>query len=242
MRDRPARANPKPVAGGNAIIDDSSTVRALRITLLRLRMNTNESTAYRPGLVEYLRAQARPVDKFSHQARLHRLAVEIGSGFQYDEDVLFAAAWLHDLGVFAGHRPEELAQLATWDHVAYVNRRAPEVLTRLGFPVAKIPAVQEAIRTHQPADDPTTIEGTILRDADLLEQLGATAVLRTVSKVGRDTRFATCADALRVLQGNLERLPAKLRLPAARRLAGPRVVALRAFLDQARSEAGAVPW
>ena len=81
----------------------------------------------------------------------------------------------------------------------------------------------EAIRTHLPSAKPTSFEGTLLRDADILEQLGAVAVLRTVSKVGRDTRFVRYADAVRVLRRNVEQLPAQLELASARRLAAPRV-------------------
>ena len=128
---------------------------------------------FRLVLVNYIRAQADPPDKFSHQARLYQLARQVGSGVAHDDDVLFAAAWLHDLGVFVGHRPEEPAALAQWDHVVYVLDRAPALLTEAGFPAAKIPAVLEAIRSHQPMDDPHTAEGVILRDADMLEQLGA---------------------------------------------------------------------
>ena len=60
---------------------------------------------FRTALVEYIRQEAQPVDKFSHQPRLYHLATQIGAGLEYDDDVLFAAAWLHDLGVFYGHRP-----------------------------------------------------------------------------------------------------------------------------------------
>ena len=52
-------------------------------------------------------------------------------------------------------------------------------------------AVLECIAHHQPQDVPETIESTILRDADILEQLGAVGIVRTVCKVGRDTRFAS---------------------------------------------------
>jgi len=187
--------------------------------------------------VEYIRAQAKPPDKFSHQSRLYRLAGRLAEGQAYDDDVLYAAAWMHDLGVFIGHRPEEPTALAAWDHVAYAVREVPPILKRCGFPEDKIPAVVEAIRTHLPSGQPTTFEGRLLRDADLLEQLGAIAVLRTVSKVGRDTRFVRYADAVRALRHNIERLPAQLELASARRLAEPRVEALTAFLDGAEAEA-----
>lgn len=185
---------------------------------------------YREAIVEYVRAQAKPPDKFSHQLRLYQLAKRLAEGQPCDDDVIFAAAWLHDLGVFIGHRPEDPTALAAWDHVAYACRQAPQILRQLGFPEAKIPAVVEAIRTHLLSGRPVSFEATLLRDADLLEQLGAIAILRTVSKVGRDTRFVRHADAVRSLRQQVEQLPPELRLASARCLAGPRVEILKAFL------------
>jgi len=186
--------------------------------------------------MDYIREQAKPVDKFSHQERLYELTREIGAGQNYDDDVVFAAVWMHDLGVFIGHRPEEPHELARWDCVAYAMKQTPAVLQRFGFQSGKIPAVIEVIRTHQPHEKPTTIEGVIVRDADILEQLGAAAILRTVSKIGRDTRFHTFPDALRVLQRNADTLPGLLRLTRSRELAEARVGALRSFLESARNE------
>ncbi len=113
--------------------------------------------------------------------------------------------------------------LARWDHVAYACSRAPVILRQVGFPEDKIPRVLAAIRQHLPGDEPGTIEATILRDADILEQLGAIGILRTVSKVGRDTRFPRFTDAVAVLRRNLDELPGQLRLESARRLAAPRI-------------------
>ena len=195
-------------------------------------------SGYREAIVDYIRAQAKRPDKFSHQPRLYQLAKRLAAGQPYDDDVLYAAAWMHDLGVFIDHRPEDPAALAAWDHVAYAIRQVPQVLKQLGFPKGKIPAVIEAIRTHLPSGRPTSFEGTLLREADILEQLGSVAILRTVSKVGRDTRFVRHADAVRVLRKNLEQLPAQLELASARSLAGPRVEILRAFLAAVETEAG----
>ena len=190
----------------------------------------------RQPIVEYIRANAQPPDKFEHQPRLYALACRLAEGRPFDDDVLFAAAWMHDLGVFIGHRPDSPAALAGWDHVAYAFREVPPRLRAFGFPAGKIPAVLEVIRTHLPSAKPATFEGTLLRDADILEQLGAVGILRLVSKVGRDTRFVTHADAVRALQRNADELPAKLELAAARRLAEPRLEVLRAFLDAAEVE------
>jgi uncharacterized protein len=195
-----------------------------------------QSNHFRAAITDYIHAQAKPAEKFSHQPRLYALTKMVGTGQIYDDDVVFAAVWMHDLGVFIGHRPEEPKALAAWDCVGYAMQRAPDILQQLGFPPEKIPAVVEVIRTHQPAATPTTLEGTIVREADILEQLGVTTILRTVSKIGRDTRFKTFADALTVLQKNADTLPGRLKLPTSCLLAEPRLRALRAFLAAARDE------
>jgi uncharacterized protein len=192
--------------------------------------------SYREAIAGYIAREARPVEKYGHQPRLYALAQQIGARIPHDDDVLYAAAWLHDLGVFVGHRPEDPVQLVTWDHVAYVTARAPAILTEAAFPAEKIPAVLEAIRTHQPQDEPATIEGIILRDADILEQLGAIGILRTVCKVGRDTRFHTFTDAVGSLRKALANLPPKIKLDPTRAVAQPKIAVLSAFLEAVDNE------
>lgn len=192
---------------------------------------------WREKVEGYLQREARPPEKFGHQPRLYTLTCQVGVETLYDDDVVFAATWLHDLGVFTGHRPEERAALEAWDSVGYAMERTPALLHGFGFPTGKIAAVVECIRTHQPQFEPATIEATILRDADILEQLGAVGILRTVCKVGRDTRFNTFTDAVQTLRRALETLPPLLRLDAAKVLAEPRVTALGSFLDAADAEA-----
>ena len=199
-------------------------------------------TDYRAAIVEYIHRNANPPDKFSHQSRLYQLATQLAENEAFDDEVVFAAAWLHDLGVFIGHRPENPADLAQWDHLAYVLRLAPQILNQTGFPATKIQPVLEAIRTHLPSAEPQTFEGSLLRDADILEQLGAVGILRITSKVGRDTRFVRFSDALRVLRKNAEELPAKLKLESARRLAKPRLEILTSFLNAADMEAKGLEW
>ncbi|WP_158751991.1 HD domain-containing protein [Acidobacterium sp. S8] len=194
------------------------------------------SNDFRTAIAEYIRHEAKPIEKYGHQPRLYELTQRIGEGL-YDDDVVYAAAWLHDLGVFVGHRPEDPEALAKWDHVRYVCEQAPQILAEARFPAEKIPAVLAVIQEHQPHDEPTSIEATILRDADILEQLGGIGILRTVSKVGRDTRYSIFTDAVKTLQKNLETLPGKIRLESTKRLAEPRIAALKNFLDAVNSEA-----
>ena len=199
-----------------------------------------QSSYSRNAIVDYIRANARPIDKFSHQPRLYALAKHLGEGMAFDDDVLHAAAWLHDLGVFVGHRPEDIAALAAWDHVAYVTARAPELLRGFGFPDEKTEAVLQTIAAHLPSAVPESVEGILLRDADILEQLGAVSILRNVSKVGRDTRFATHGDAVALLRRSYSELPGKLRLPQSRELAQARLRVMEVFLQGVDEETGGV--
>jgi uncharacterized protein len=191
---------------------------------------------FRRAIQDYIAREARPVEKFGHQPRLYGLARRVGVGHMYDDDVLFAAVWLHDIGVFTGHRPEDPEALARWDNAAYAAERAPSLLKVMEFPNEKVSAVIEAIRTHQVAADPVTIEGVIIRDADILEQLGAIGILRTVCKIGRDSRFPTFTAAAESLRRALATLPTQIRLDTTRALAQPKIELLQAFLNGVANE------
>jgi uncharacterized protein len=198
---------------------------------------TDAGYNFRFALAEYVRSQALPVDKLGHQPRLYALTELVGRGLAYDDDVVYAAAWLHDLGVFIGHRPEDPVELARWDNVIYAMEQAPAVLLQAGFPTTKVAHVVETIRTHQPHLTPSAIEGEILRDADILEQLGAIGILRVVAKIGRDTRYPTFTDAAATLRKALAELPGKLHLDSAKMLATPKIALLKSFLAELDQEA-----
>jgi uncharacterized protein len=156
----------------------------------------------------------------------------------YDDDILFAGAWMHDLGVFLGHRPKDPAQLSRWDHVPYTIRRSRELLTVWGFPAEKLDGVEAAIRYHQAKDEPTTVEGMLIRDADILEQLGAIGILRTAVKVGRDSRYTNFSSIVPVLRYAVNHLANQTRLTSSKVMAESRAEMLRSFLEAMYDEAG----
>ena len=55
-------------------------------------MDTND---FRQALIDYIREQAKPVDKFSHQVRLYALTREMGAGLNYDDDIVFEIGRAH---------------------------------------------------------------------------------------------------------------------------------------------------
>lgn len=198
--------------------------------------------AWRQRICEYIRVEALPVDKYGHQPRLAALVAMLADAHELDHpadpDVLFAAAWMHDLGVFTGHRPSDRHALAQWDHVPYTLAATDRLLRQWEFPQEKLAAVALAIQTHEARYQPTTPEGIVLRDAHILEQLGAIGIARSLVKVGRDTRYHRVSDVLPVLDRALQALPGQLRLARARSLAIPRIAAMQAYLQALREEAG----
>src|SRR6202020_2945852 len=209
----------------------------MNATPFETETDTQEDYDFRSRLAGYVSGQALPIDKLGHQPRLYALTQLVGQGMSYDDDVVYAAAWLHDLGVFIGHRPEDPEKLAGWDNVSYAMEQSPRLLRQFGFAGTKVAQVVEAIRTHQPHLTPTSLEGTILRDADILEQLGSIGILRVAAKIGRDTRFSTFTSAAATLRKALADLPDRLHLEAAKTLARPKVALLQAFLEELQNEA-----
>ena len=193
--------------------------------------------SFRTSIETYIRENALPVDKYSHQPRLYALTLQLAQSadLAYDDDILHAAVWLHDLGVFEGHRPVDPDALSKWDNVAYACEMIPALLTSWRFPAEKIPAVIDAIRQHVVNGRPATPEAILLHDADLLELLGAVGIMRALSKVGRDTRYTTHGSVVKVIESALQ-LPDQLLLPAAKLIAEQKVSVLQMFLTALTNE------
>lgn len=194
-------------------------------------MTIATTPSFRSAIENYISQHALPVDKYSHQPRLYALTLHLAkeAHISFDDDILHAAVWLHDIGVFEGHRPVDPVQLATWDNVTYACQLIPQLLQAWHFPLEKIPAVIDAVTQHAVHCQPSTPEAMLLHDADLLEQLGAVGMMRTLCKIGRDTRYQTHGPAIRVLENALK-LPPLLQLPAAKEMATSRIELLQHFL------------
>ncbi len=103
---------------------------------------------WRESVMAYIRAEALPVDKFGHQPRLYALAARLGEDVAHDDDILFASAWMHDLGVFTGHRPEDPPHNWRGGTMCPTPLRGPgNCCPSGGFPAEKLEGVTEAIRT-----------------------------------------------------------------------------------------------
>lgn len=172
-----------------------------------------------------------PAWGWQHCARDYLLALRIARDdhLKIDKDALFAAAFLHDMAAFRPCADRKM------EHGACAALQSPAILKRVGFPMQKIPIVQQAERGHMyysnPGSDPTAI---VLHDADSLDFLGDIGVARILSLTG--AKAPSFAPAVKTLRGFLTAIPPRLITPAARRIGSRRVAELRAFLDALQRE------
>ena len=149
----------------------------------------------------------------------------------YDDDVLFAAAYLHDI---AGFPPWEKAGI---DHQDRGADLMDSVLTGFGFPAEKIGKVKDAIRTHMPDRAPgAAVESQLLHDADGLDWLGAIGIARDMSIVDANGGKPDYGWALNRLRDDSAKVPGLLVTKAGKREAERRLAVTRAFLKDLEGE------
>jgi HD superfamily phosphodiesterase len=173
-----------------------------------------------------------PAWGYSHCMRDYALASELAAADHaaVDDDVLFAAAYLHDLAAFKPWENEKL------DHSDVAADTVDTILKGTGFPMAKIDAVRGAIRTHMYYRDPVGPEALYLHDADALDWLGAIGVARIIALVDPNGGSPDGPKAVKMLEDNLKNVPARVLSPAGKAMVPPRKAELEAFLANLRRE------
>ena len=173
-----------------------------------------------------------PAWGYSHCMRDYALARELAAADHaaVDDDVLFAAAYLHDLAAF---KPWENDKL---DHSDVAADIVDTILKGTGFPMAKIDAVRGAIRTHMYYRDPVGPEALYLHDADALDWLGAIGFARIIALVDPNGGSPDGPKAVKMLEDNLKNVPARVLSPAGKAMVPPRKAELEAFLGDLRRE------
>jgi hypothetical protein len=173
-----------------------------------------------------------PAWGYSHSQRDYQLARELAAAdrIALDDDVLYAAAYLHDMAAF------EPWQKSGVDHADQGAAIVDTVLKNTGFPMKKIEAVRGAIRTHMFDRNPVGAEALYLHDADALDWLGAIGVARVIGLVDAHGGNPTGPEVIPMLESNLAKVPARVLSPAGRKRVPERVEQLQTFLRQLRQQ------
>ena len=173
-----------------------------------------------------------PAWGFSHSARDYALARELAATdhVAVDDDILFAAAYLHDMAAFKPWEDDKL------DHSDVGSQAIDVVLKGSDFPMAKLDAVRAAIRTHMYYRDPVGPEAIYLHDADALDWLGVIGVARIFALVDPNGGAMTAPDAVKSIEDNLVKVPPRVVSKAGRARIAARVAEERQFLENLRRE------
>lgn len=167
-----------------------------------------------------------PAWGWQHSERNYNLGVKLAKedGLRIDTDVLFAAAFLHDMAAFKPCPDQKM------EHGDCAAIESESVLRDAGFPMQKFAAVQSAERAHMYYRNPgAAAEAVVLHDADSLDFLGDVGAARLIALTG--AKAPSFAPAVKQLRGLLAAIPSRLVTKAAKRIGAQRAAELAAFLD-----------
>lgn len=171
-----------------------------------------------------------PAWGWTHSERDYLLASELAAkeGLVIDTDVLFAAAFIHDIGAIGDFQKEGV------DHAVRSVELAEPVLREAGFPAEKLPAVREAILGHMHDKIAgSRSESVVLHDADTLDFLGTVGVARRLAVTGTATDYA---GGVAKISEFADKLPERLVTKTAKSMAVSRAAEMRQFLGQLAGE------
>ncbi len=173
-----------------------------------------------------------PAWGWQHSERNYNLALEFAraDGLMVDRDVLFAAAFLHDMAAFAPFEKDGM------EHGDRAAESSEAVLRDAGFPMAKFPAVAAAEKGHMfySGVDAKYPEVSVLHDADSVDFLGAVGAARMLAIVGE--KAPSVSKTVAQLRSFAHDIPAKLLTKSGRALGASRAAELTAFLDRLDTE------
>ena len=186
---------------------------------------------WKAKLYGFAREQLKhPAWGWTHSERDFLLARDIAAkeGLQLDTDILFAAAFAHDIGAIGEFQKDGV------DHAERSVEIAEPLLREAVFPAAKLPAVREAILGHMHDKLPGKgNEAIVLHDADTLDFLGTVGVARRLAVTGTATDYSAGTARIREFA---DKLPQRLVTGTAKAMARPRVEEMRNFLAMLDAE------
>jgi uncharacterized protein len=172
-----------------------------------------------------------PAWGWQHSERNYRIALELarGDGLRVDTDVLFAAAFLHDMAAFMPCNDAKL------EHGECAARQSGSILRAAGFPMEKLPAVAAAERGHMYYSNPgSQPEAIVLHDADSLDFLGDIGAARMLSLTGENAE--SFAREIKTLRSFVRDIPPRLITKTGQRMGNERAAELQRFLDSLQTQ------
>ena len=177
-----------------------------------------------------------PAWGWQHSERNYLLAEKLAEkdGIAIDRDVLFAAAFLHDMSAFMPCKDTKM------EHGDCAAQQSGAILRAAGFPMQKLGAVQAAERGHMYYSDPgSQPEAIVLHDADSLDFLGDIGAARLISLVGESG--PSFDRTLAALKEMADKIPPRLLTRSGKAMGEARAKEVRDFIDRAQAEEAVNP-
>lgn len=161
----------------------------------------------------------------NHARRLLRLVSIISADLEYNADVIWLAAHLHDWGAYPHWAVPGI------DHSERSMRVAEDYMTQNDYPADTIKRVLECIQYHHGGDYHRSYESKIFTDADALDLLGAIGTMRIAAMNPRDLKAGYAA----VSDWKQKSLNA-IRTESAQKIAKRRVEVMDYILEMCEEE------
>jgi uncharacterized protein len=166
---------------------------------------------------------------YSHSERNYHNTKWIAhkEGLEVDEDVLFASAFLHDVG---GLPPFEQKGV---DHGLRSAQVGIPLLRSWGFPEEKLSHVEKVIVGHiYYGAKPSDPLAQAFRDADMLDFLGAMGVARILAATTEMGTYPTIKNSYNSLQSLAKKLPVEFSYSSSKTEGMKRLVETQDFLQK----------
>jgi len=172
-----------------------------------------------------------------HCFRVYHLAKELSSHLTLDDEVLYAAAMLHDTGKYPAYA------LKNVDHALRSKGVTANLLQQMMFSPIKLPIVLDAVEKHMYYSEPgRSDEAVYLRESDILDNFGNIGLMRLFSIVGQDELIQTPENAIDRARLFADALPNKVSTKAGRRLAIKRREETLRFLAGIKRQTSEYAW
>ncbi|WP_047808363.1 HD domain-containing protein [Desulfosporosinus acididurans] len=193
---------------------------------------------FRQELIQIVeKSGAHPAWGIKHCFRVYHLAKELSSHLMLDDEVLFAAAMLHDTGKYP------IYAIKNVDHALRSKGVAANLLQQMMFSPDKIPLILDAVENHMYYSEPgRSDEAVYLRESDILDNLGNIGLMRLFSCVGQDELIQTPEQAVERARLFADALPDKVSTKSGKRLAIKRREETLRFLAGIKRQTAEFAW
>jgi uncharacterized protein len=164
---------------------------------------------------------------YSHSERNYHNTkwISDAEGLQIDEEVLLAAAFLHDVGGLPGFEKEGV------DHGVRSAEVGIPLLRAWGFPESKLAMVEQIIIDHiYYGPKPTHPWARAFRDADMLDFLGAMGVSRILAATLEMGTYPSIKNSVNTIEALSKKLPPEFSFSSSKREGHKRLLETQNFL------------